>query len=89
MSSETQVNMDHELLHGVTLKMILEYLVEKYGFEELDERFKINCFANNPSISSSLKFLRKTQWARTQVQGLYVKEKIYESKKNRQGASRG
>ena len=83
MTSATQVNMDHELLHWVTLKMILEYLIEKFWYEELNKRFRFNCFANNPSLNSSLKFLRKTQWARTQIQGLYVKEKIYESKKSR------
>jgi len=81
MSSNNQQNLNHELLHWVTLKMILEYLVEKYWFEDLDRRFRINCFANNPSINSSLKFLRKTDWARNQVKGLYVKSKI-EDKKN-------
>lgn len=71
-------NRNDDVLHGVTLKMILEYLIEEFGFEELDERFRMNCFANNPSLSSSLKFLRKTEWARLQVQWFYVKCKLEE-----------
>lgn len=61
-----------DLLHGVTLKMILEELVSHYGWDELDRRIRINCFSINPSINSSLKFLRKTQWARVKVEELYV-----------------
>lgn len=76
-------NIDHEMLHWVTLKSILEHLIEKYGFKDLDERFRINCFANNPSLESSLKFLRKTEWARVQVQGLYVRSKTEDRKKSR------
>ncbi len=59
-------------LHGITLKAILEHLVEMYGWEELDKRIRINCFHENPSINSSLKFLRKTPWARTKVEELYI-----------------
>lgn len=59
-------------LHGVTLKAIVEQLVEYYGWEELDNRIRINCFSINPSINSSLKFLRKTPWARTKVEELFV-----------------
>ena len=59
-------------LHGITLKMIVEQLVETYGWEELAERIRINCFYENPSVSSSLKLLRKTPWARTKVEELYV-----------------
>ena len=59
-------------LHGKTLQMILEYLVEKYGWDELDKRIRINCFALNPSIKSSLTFLRKTPWARTNTENLYL-----------------
>jgi len=76
----SQENRNDDLLHWVTLKMILEHLIDKYGFEDLDKRFRINCFANNPSLSSSLKFLRKTEWARLQVQGLYVKSKMEEKR---------
>lgn len=61
-------NRDHEVLHGVTLAMIMDFLIEEYGFEELSELIRINCFKSNPSKQSSLKFLRKTEWARLQVQ---------------------
>jgi uncharacterized protein (DUF2132 family) len=60
-------------LHGITLKAILEYLVNKYGWEELGDRIRINCFTDNPSINSSLKFLRKTEWAREKVEALYIR----------------
>ncbi|MES9898829.1 MAG: VF530 family protein [Sedimenticola sp.] len=59
-------------LHGVTLKLVLTRLVEKYGWEELGRRIKINCFISDPSINSSLKFLRKTPWARQKVEALYL-----------------
>jgi uncharacterized protein (DUF2132 family) len=59
-------------LHGLTLKTILEQLHKQYGWEELDRLIRINCFHENPSINSSLKFLRKTQWARTKVEELYI-----------------
>ena len=59
-------------LHGISLKEILSFLVEKYGWEELNEAVKINCFYANPSINSSLKFLRKTKWARDKVEKLYL-----------------
>lgn len=58
-------------MHGVTLKMCLNRLVERYGWEILAEKIKINCFINDPSINSSLKFLRKTSWAREKVEALY------------------
>jgi uncharacterized protein (DUF2132 family) len=58
-------------LHGITLEMMLNALVEKYGWEELSRRIRINCFARNPSVKSSLAFLRKTPWARAKVEGLY------------------
>lgn len=59
-------------LHGKTLEAILNFLVEKYGWEKLGEFIRINCFNDNPSIQSSLKFLRKTEWARKKVEDLYV-----------------
>lgn len=59
-------------LHGKTLEMILTHLVEMYGWEELGNRIRINCFRSNPSINSSLKFLRKTAWARKKVEELYI-----------------
>lgn len=66
-------NVNHELLHWVTLAHILDVLVEEYGFDELSEMVRVKCFTNNPSKASSLKFLRKTEWARLQVQGLYIR----------------
>lgn len=66
-------NNENNPLHGIKLEMILNELVKEYGWEELDKRIKINCFYNNPSIKSSLKFLRKTPWARTKVENLYIK----------------
>jgi uncharacterized protein (DUF2132 family) len=62
------INRNDDVLHGVTLSMILDYLIEEYGFEKLSELIRINCFKSNPSKQSSLKFLRKTDWARLQVQ---------------------
>lgn len=59
-------------LHGVTLKTIVEELAGHYGWEELAARIRINCFYENPSVNSSLKFLRKTPWARTKVEDLYI-----------------
>jgi uncharacterized protein (DUF2132 family) len=59
-------------LHGITLQSILEYLVEKYGWVELSSRIRINCFAKDPSIKSSLTFLRKTPWARKKVEDFYI-----------------
>ncbi len=59
-------------LQGKTLEMILTKLVEVYGFEELGERIRINCFVTDPSIKSSLTFLRKTPWARKKVEDLYL-----------------
>ena len=60
-------------LHGVTLEMAVTFLVVKFGWEELGRRINIKCFTNDPSISSSLKFLRKTPWAREKVEALYVR----------------
>jgi uncharacterized protein (DUF2132 family) len=59
-------------LHGVTLKAILEALVQRFGWPELASRIRINCFALNPSVKSSLTFLRRTPWARARVEDLYV-----------------
>lgn len=60
-------------LHGVTLLMILETLEAEYGFEKLGQSVNIKCFTENPSVKSSLTFLRKTPWARTKVEELYIK----------------
>lgn len=59
-------------LHGVTLEQVVTKLVEHYGWEELACRININCFKSDPSVKSSLKFLRKTPWARDKVESLYV-----------------
>ena len=59
-------------LHGITLEAIVESLVDYYGWETLSDKIRINCFRSDPSVKSSLKFLRKTPWARTQVEDLYV-----------------
>nr|WP_211240619.1 VF530 family protein [Adhaeribacter aquaticus] len=59
-------------LHGKTLEQILNTLVDKFGWQELARQIKINCFISNPSIKSSLTFLRKTPWARKKVEDLYL-----------------
>jgi len=59
-------------LHGVTLEMIVTRLVEQYGWKELGKRIPIQCFINEPSVKSSLKFLRRTPWARAKVEELYL-----------------
>ena len=59
-------------LHGITLEVILNHLVDRFGWEVLGQRIRINCFISNPSIQSSLKFLRKTPWARAKVEQLYL-----------------
>ncbi len=59
-------------LHGVSLEKIVTSLVEHYGWDELGNRVTIRCFINDPSLKSSLKFLRKTPWARKKVEGLYI-----------------
>lgn len=59
-------------LHGITLEALLMRLVEHYGWDELGREIDIRCFNWEPSIKSSLKFLRKTQWARSQVEALYL-----------------
>jgi uncharacterized protein (DUF2132 family) len=59
-------------LHGMTLEAILIYLEGKYGWDELGDRIRINCFNDNPSVRSSLTFLRRTPWARKKVEELYI-----------------
>lgn len=71
MMSQEQPN---NPLHGITLKVIVNELVVRYGWEELYEKIPIRCFENNPSVKSSLKFLRKTDWARSKVENLYIKD---------------
>ena len=69
MTDKPQIN---NPLHGKTLELVLNALVDKYGWPELGYRIRINCFLDNPSIKSSLKFLRKTPWARKKVEDLYL-----------------
>lgn len=74
MSDEPRDENGHLIreLHGVTLANILEHLVEKLGWDELAKQIRINCFAVNPSVKSSLTFLRRTPWARQKVEALYI-----------------
>ena len=65
--------MSNDPLHGITLKTIVETLVDYYGFDTLEELIPINCFKTNPSAKSSLTFLRKTDWARKKVEELYIR----------------
>jgi uncharacterized protein (DUF2132 family) len=64
--------MSNDPLHGVTLETILTDLVDLLGWEEMARKIRINCFASDPSIKSSLTFLRKTPWARAKVETLYI-----------------
>jgi len=59
-------------LHGINLKQIMNELIDQYGWDELGQRINIRCFNYDPSINSCLKFLRKTPWARTKVENLYI-----------------
>jgi uncharacterized protein (DUF2132 family) len=68
MNGQTSI----EPLHGKTLEFIVTYLVDYYGWEQLSRHINVKCFTNNPSIQSSLKFLRKTPWARKKVEDLYI-----------------
>jgi uncharacterized protein (DUF2132 family) len=60
-------------LHGIKLADIVEQLYKEYGWQEMGEMINVNCFKNNPTIKSSLKFLRRTPWARERVENLYLK----------------
>ena len=66
-------HLSQDPLHGKTLQMIIEHLVNYYGWEHLGTKINIRCFNENPSIKSSLVFLRKTPWARKKVEDLYVR----------------
>ena len=69
--------LSNDPLHGKTLKNILTELIDQFGWEHLAQEININCFKTNPSINSSLKFLRKTEWARKKVEKLYLDSKSY------------
>lgn len=66
------MNQSNDPLHGKTLEFIVTELVAHFGWDELGSRIRINCFVSNPSIKSSLTFLRKTPWARKKVEDLYI-----------------
>ena len=70
--NDTDNYQENNPLHGVKLVDILEYLVDIYGWDNLGEKININCFTNDPSIKSCLKFLRRTPWARDKVEELYI-----------------
>jgi len=70
-------------LHGVKLQDLMEYLLAKYGWENLAERFPFRCFTHDPSINSSLKFLRKNEWARKKVEVLYLRS-IEKDRRNKE-----
>jgi len=72
VSEEGEKRVNQDPMHGVTLKMMLEFLVEELGWEEMAKRIRVNCFSSDPSFSSSLKFLRKNGWAKTKVEKLYL-----------------
>ena len=72
MSDEKTPHKSNDPLHGLTLKVILERLVKRYGWDELGKCIKIRCFMFDPTINSSLKFLRQTPWARKQVEELFL-----------------
>lgn len=74
-------------LHGVTLMQIVERLVDHFGWEALGEQVRIRCFTDNPSIASSLRFLRKTPWAREKVESLYLYVLRETARRERQDAS--
>lgn len=67
-------------LHGITLEMIVSRLVAHYGWDKLAQQIDINCFHNNPSVAASLKFLRRTPWARKKVEELYLHLQMLEGK---------
>ena len=68
----TEIPQPNNPLHGVTLEMIVTQLVQQYGWAELGKRIPVKCFTNDPSVKSSLKFLRQTPWARKKVEDLYL-----------------
>jgi len=75
-------------LHGITLKHIVETLVERHGWPALAERITIRCFAHDPSLKSSLKFLRKTPWARAEVEALFLADQRLAERNRRRNRRR-
>jgi uncharacterized protein (DUF2132 family) len=79
----------NDLLHGITLEMILTQLVEQYGWDKMGKAIRIKCFTNDPSIKSSLQFLRRTPWARSKVEALYLRCKRESEKKQKSTTEEG
>lgn len=75
MDQPTPKSHPRDPLHGITLEMIVTRMVERHGWEELGRRLPVRCFLNNPSIKSSLTFLRKTPWARERLELMYIVER--------------
>lgn len=75
-------------LHGVTLEQVVTRLVEHFGWERLGQQIRINCFQSDPSVKSSLKFLRKTPWAREKVEALYIATFAADAADSNTGAKR-
>lgn len=73
----------NDTLHGVTLKMMLVELVEQYGWEQMGRTIAIRCFTHDPSVVSSLKFLRRTPWARDKVEEMYLRWKMEDPEQQR------
>lgn len=84
--SQPKKSQPNNPLHGVTLKAMVEYLVDEYGWDRLGERIRIDCFNYDPSINSSLKFLRKTDWARAKVERLYLDSISYDERKGKRSS---
>ncbi len=76
----TEQKQPNNPLHGVTLEQIVTALVDHFGWPDLARQIDINCFKSEPSVKSSLKFLRKTPWARQKVEELFVAEKLYQQR---------
>jgi len=87
--NEVTMATNRDPLHGITLEMMLTELVAHFGWIELGQRIQIRCFNSDPSIASSLKFLRKTPWAREKVEGLYLYMLREKARRGRPAASSG
>jgi len=85
MSEQPNASQKNNPLHGLTLEAIVTALVEYYGWDELGQQINIRCFTDNPSIKSSLKFLRKTPWAREKVESLYLYVQRKQAKSKKEG----
>lgn len=85
MSEQPGASQPKNPLHGLTLEAIVTTLVEHYGWEELGQQINIRCFTDDPSIKSSLKFLRKTPWAREKVESLYLYVQRKQAKSKKEG----